>query len=220
MIKNILLAAALAAVSHGAQASTNVVQNGGLDGVTSGYVYNGVAPSIQAAMPGFGYTDGVVQGWTGSFVSIASGNGAWGSPSTLPGGGSQLGGSVAGIQADGTLSQLLTLDAGTYVLTWLDANRYGGSNQSYAVSFNGDALSTTAFDTTVGGGWHQESLTFTVAEQTTGDLTFAGLKGWTTGDATAFIDNVSLSAVPEPTSTLMLAIGVLGLVAWRRRAQV
>lgn len=94
--------------------------------MTSGYVYNGVAPSIEAAMPGFGYTDGVVQHWTGSFVSIASGN---------------------------------------------------GSNQSYNVSFGGTPLSATAFNTNVGRGWNQESLTFTVTGETTGALTFTGLDG-------------------------------------------
>jgi hypothetical protein len=69
-----------------------------------------------------------------------------------------------------------------------------------------------------GGGWNQESLTFTDTGETTGALTFTGLDGWASGDSTTFIDNLSLSAVPEPTSTLMLALGVLGLVAWRRRA--
>jgi len=31
---------------------------------------------------------------------------------------------------------------------------------------------------------------------------------------------VSVTAVPEPTALLMMGVGTLGLLAWRRRAQV
>jgi hypothetical protein len=219
MIKNILVAAAFGAVAFGAQAAP-IVGNGSLTGTTGNYVYNGVADSIFAAMPTFGYTSGTVSDWSGSFVSIASNSDAWGTPASLAGAHGALGSYVAGIQADGTLSQSISLEAGTYQLSWLDANRSGGSNQSYNVSFDNSALQVQAFDTTVGGGWTKESIVFTVDADTTGLLTFKGLNAWGTGDATSFIDNVSITAVPEPTSLMLMAVGTLGLLAWRRRAQV
>jgi hypothetical protein len=59
-----------------------------------------------------------------------------------------------------------------------------------------------------------------LAEEETGLLSFKGLTSYQYTDATSFIDNVSVSAVPEPTSLMLMAMGTLGLLAWRRRAQV
>lgn len=36
------------------------------------------------------------------------------------------------------------------------------------------------------------------------------------GNNSAFVDNISLSAIPEPTSALLLGLGALGFVAFRR----
>jgi hypothetical protein len=218
MIKNILVAAAFAATAFAAQA--NEVANGSFAGTTGDYVYNGVAPSIASAMPGFGSTPGTVADWTGSFVSIASTSGAWGTPAGLSGADGSLGGYVAGIQSDGTLSQSLDLAAGTYLLSWIDANR--GNDQTYSVSLTGGTVSylgSTAFATTAGAGWNTEELLFTTTGGV-GALTFTGGTIWGQSDSTSFIDNVSLSAVPESSSLMMMAMGTLGLLAWRRRAQV
>ena len=85
MIKNILAAAAFGAASIAAQAApVNLVLNGSFDGTVGDYVYNGVAPSIEAVYPGFGFTAGTVADWNGSFVSIVSGPSGWGSPRDLP----------------------------------------------------------------------------------------------------------------------------------------
>lgn len=219
MIKNIFAAVALGVVALGAQASTNLVANGGFNGSTGDYVYNGVAPTIAAAYPGFGATPGTVADWDGSFVSIASGSGPWGSPVGQAHSAGQLGGYVAGLQSDGTLSQTLTLDAGVYSLSWIDAGRQNYSNQSYSVSFDGQVLATP-FTTVAGAGWNHENLIFTVGADTTATLTFTGLVPYTSGDATAFIDNVSVTAVPEPSAMVLMAFGALGLVGWRRRSQV
>jgi len=216
MFKKILVATAFGAATLAAQAaSTNLVTNGGFDGSTSGYVYNGVSPSIAAALPGFGSTAGTVAGWDGSFVSIVSNSGPWNTPSSLAGfDAATQGGYIVGVQADSTLSQGLNLAAGEYTLSWTTANR--GADQTYSVLFGGATVDTV---TTVGGaGWTTESVTFTTAGGT--GLSFVGDTSFADRDATSFIDNVSITAVPEPTSILMMVVGTLGLLAWRRRAQV
>jgi len=215
MIKKILVAAAVAAATIGAQASTNLVSNGSLNGSTSDYIYNGAPPSVTKYYGSVPEAAGTVTDWTGSFVSITSSSGPWGTPNSLSGfDQATFGNYIAGVQADGVLSQSLDLAAGTYLLTWSDANR--GANQTYSVSFDGVAYKSY---TTVGGDWNTESLKFTTTGGT-GELSFSGDTSFHDRDATSFIDNVSLTAaVPEPASLLMMAVGTLGLLAWRRRAR-
>jgi hypothetical protein len=219
MIKNILAAAVIGAVAMGAQASTNLVQNGAVDGSTTSYTYNDTPATVQQFYGAVPSTSGTVANWDGSFVSIASGNGDWGNPSGLTGfSNATFGGYVAGIQADATLYQSLDLAAGTYKLTWSDANRNWGGNQSYSVTFGNVTVDTLA--TQVGAGWHTQTVTFTLAEDTEAYLSFVGGTSYGNTDATTFIDNVSVTAVPEPTSLLMMGVAALGLVGWRRRSQV
>ena len=109
----------------------------------------------------------------------------------------------------------ILMAAGTYQLTWSDANR--GADQTYSVSFDG--VTYQSYTTVGGAGWGTQSLVFTTGGGT-GLLSFAGDTSFQERDATSFIDNVSLTAaVPEPASLLMMAVGTLGLLAWRRRAQ-
>jgi hypothetical protein len=222
MIKNILAAAAIGVVALGAQAAP-LVSNGSFDGtyVDGSYVYNGVPGSVATNYSGtVPVLAGTVDGWSGSFVSIASNSGPWGNPNSLANFSASQGNWVAGVQSDATLSQALDLAAGTYRLTWVDANR--GNDQSYAVSFDGGSVSyldSTAFGTTAGTGWKTEQLLFTTTGGS-GTLTFAGGTIWGPSDSTSFIDNVQLSAVPESSSLLMMAFGTLGLLAWRRRSQI
>lgn len=219
MIKNILVAAVFGAVALGAQASTNFVQNGGLNGAVGSYIYNAAPSTVTQFYGSVPTLGGTVADWTGSFVSIATSSGPWGTPSSLAHFDTATqGGYVAGVQADGTLSQGLSLAAGTYTLSWLDANRSGQGEQTYKVSFDGVTYDTVT--TKHSAGWTQESLEFTLTHDTVGALTFAGLTSYHNTDATSFIDNVSVTAVPEPTSLMMMAVATLGLLAWRRRAQV
>ena len=214
MIKNILAAAAFGAVALGAHAApANLVLNGDLDGSTGSYVYNAAPASVTTYYGGVPTQADTVADWTGSFVSIASDSSPWGNPSSLAGFDASFGGYVAGVQADGTLTQALALAAGTYTLTWSDANR--GADQTYSVLFDGAAIGT--YSTVQGAGWGTESVTFT----TTGGagLSFVGDTSYQYTDATSFIDNVSVTAVPEPTALLMMTVATLGLLAWRRRTQ-
>ena len=218
MIKNILAAAAIGAVAVGAQASTNLVLNGEMDGTTSGYIYNAAPSTVTSNYGAVPTQAGTVADWDGSFVSIASNSGPWGNPGGLANfDAATQGGYIAGVQADGTLSQALTLAAGEYTLTWVTANR-GNANQDYLVDFAGKTIDNVT--TTQGAGWTTESVTFSTAGGT--GLSFLGQSVYNAShdDATSFIDNVSVTAVPEPTSLLMMAVATLGLLAWRRRAQV
>jgi hypothetical protein len=219
MIKSILAAAVICAAAMGAQAATNLVQNGGLNGTTANYTYNATPATVLQFYGAVPTTPGTVADWNGSFVSIAVGSGPWGTPSSLAGfDAAKFGGYVAGVQADGTLSQALDLAAGTYSLSWSDANRSALGNQTYSVAFGGVTYDTVT--THAGAGWHTETVLFTLDTATAGTLSFIGGTSYQHTDATSFIDNVNVSAVPEPTSLLLMAVGTLGLLAWRRRAQV
>ncbi len=215
MIKNILVAAAFGVAAVAAQASSvNLVSNGSFDGTTGDYIYNASPASVAALGIWVPTQAGTVSGWDGSFVSIASGSGPWGTPAGLTGfNAATQGGYVAGVQSDGTLTQTLSLAAGQYLLTWTTANR--GADQTYSVLFNGTELDQVT--TTNGAGWTTESVLFSTTGG--GDLSFVGDTHFADRDATSFIDNVSVTAVPEPTSLLMMAVATLGLLAWRRRTQ-
>ena len=216
MIKNILAAAAFGGATIAAQAApVNLVSNAGFDGSTTSYIYNSTPPSVATFYSGTVPTQaGTVAGWDGSFVSITSDSSPWNTPSSLAGfNAATQGGYVAGIQADASLTQSLTLAGGEYKLTWLTANR--GSDQTYSVLFNGTALDTVT--TTTSAGWTSQSVEFYTAGGST--LSFVGGTSFGERDATSLIDNVSVSAVPEPASLLMMAVATLGLLAWRRRTQ-
>ena len=220
MIKSILAAAAIGAVAISAQASTNLVGNGEMNGTTSDYIYNATPSTVQSNYGNVPTDAATVADWDGSFVSIVSNSGPWGNPSGLANfDAATQGGYVAGVQANGTLSQTLAtpLAAGEYTLTWVTANR-GNANQNYLVEFAGKTVDNVT--TTEGAGWTTESVTFSTAGGSL--LSFVGTSTYnqSNDDATSFIDNVSVTAVPEPTSLLMMAVATLGLLAWRRRAQV
>ena len=214
MIKKILTAAAIGAAALGAQASSNLVANGGFDGTASSYVYNAPPASVTAFYGSVPTLAGTVADWSGSFVSIASNSGSWNTPSGLSGfDAATQGGYIAGVQADGTLTQGLTLAAGEYTLTWTTANR--GADQTYSVLFDGTQIDQLT--TTTSAGWTTESVTFSTLGGS--GLSFVGDTSFHDRDATSFVDNVSVTAVPEPTSMLMMAVATLGLLAWRRRTQ-
>ncbi len=92
-------------------------------------------------------------------------------------------------------------------------------NINIAVSFNGDEVGTLINVTpSTTGHYYFASFPFTPLG-TAGELLFTVA---TVGDSTALFDDVtvtSTSAVPEPTTYLadLSALGMLGLLGWRKR---
>lgn len=221
--RTLFAALSILALSAHAQVATptNLLFNGdfGANGATAySYCYmNG----SDCEAPGW---TGVQPSEGGGAVVIGTYSSAWGWPGYLDDSllnpYQSTGVFVAGLQSKGSLSQTVTLGAGSYKLSWMDGNRNNyGVDQSYAVSFNGLQLGN-AFDTNKQTGWQAREVSFTLAAGATGALTFQGLNA---KDATAFIDNVSLvqtSAVPEPESYALALAGlaVVGQIARRRRA--
>ena len=197
MIKNILVAAAFGVAALGAQA--NELANGDFESsssATGSYCYG---------------SNCSVADWTAPLL-IASTSGPWGNPSAAAGA-IGLGNWVAGIQNNEVLISDFNVVAGqTYTLSWDDAGRAGYDTHSYDLTVGG--ASFAEYTTTAGQAWSEHSVTFTASSDNA--LTFSGVN---TRDGTTFIDNVSVSAVPEPTSLLMMAVATLGLLAWRRRTQ-
>ena len=199
MIKNIFVAAAFGVAALGAQA--NEIANGDFESSSSStgsYCYG---------------SNCSVADWTAPLL-IAASSDPWGNPSATAGA-IGLGNWVAGIQNNQVLSSDFDFVAGhTYTLTWDDAGRASYDTHSYDLTAAGNTFAE--YTTTAGQAWSEHSVSFTAYSDA--DLTFSGVN---TRDGTTFIDNVSVTttAVPEPTSLLMMAVATLGLLAWRRRTQ-
>ena len=202
--------------SVSAQASTNLLQNGSFEASSpasdsNSYCYTNYVGGVAC--------HSVVPGWSGDFVLISADNGPWNNPQGLGNSAAIDGSTIAGIQNESSLSQTISLAAGSYTLSWVDTNRNGyGDNQTYDVKLNGSVLDT--FSTQAGAAWAAHTLTFTVASAGLQTLSFAGQS--LGGDRTSFIDNVQLvSAVPEPSDLAMALAGlaVVGSMMRRRTAR-
>lgn len=122
------------------------------------------------------------------------------------------------------LSQTVTLSAGDYSLSWLDA--VVSAKASYSVSLGGMLLAAVA--PVAGHGLQAESLTFSLVQDTTADLVFArtGQSGRINA-STLWLDDLVLTAVrpqaantvPEPGSSglVLLGLAAAGLAAGTRR---
>jgi len=195
---------------------TSVVKNGGFETQTMGgpngdYCYTSLHAGCTLA-------DWNTSGYA---VVIGANSGPWGNPSSLTNGQSGLGNFVVGLQMDGaTLSQNLTLDAGTQVaLSWFDAGRSNWSSgvQTYDVLFAGTILGS--FSTEVGQEWSQRNLDFTASGSGALEFRSRNLGNY---DRTSFINGVQATAthVPEPQSLALtlVALMAVGLVRRRRSA--
>ena len=214
MIKNILVAAAIGAAAMGAQAaSTNLLTDGdfestGVSFASSSYCY---VPDTHGGGPQCGT---VSSGWDAP-IYLQSNSGPWGTPSDQSHAGIDLGQVVAAIQGASSVTSDFTFTKGSeYLVTWVSTGRgNNGGVQPYTVTAGG--VTDTQTISAGPNGWQAYSFDFVA--QSNGPLVFQGTVNL---DNTAFIDNVSISAVPESSSLMLMAFGTLGLLAWRRRAQV
>ena len=209
---SLIALAALAGTAQTAQA--NLLTNGSFESAVpglsaGGYCYLG--STCSGAMPG----------WTGNVPTMASNNGAWGTPSNLGHWNAGFGSQQIGLQGNtSVLGQAVALGtASRMTLSWFDAGRsnYNFGNQQYTVSFAGVDLAT--FTTGTGQAWANHSLSFEATGG--GELKFRSLNVGNY-DRTSFIDDVRLTAVatpvPEPQSLAMvlLSLAVVGAMSRRR----
>ena len=125
----------------------------------------------------------------------------------------------------GAISQDLTLAAGGYKLTFLlAANPDGGSPTKYLDVSIGDRLAhlsvSSAGKNDQNMGFSEETLYFHVDPASVGQtLSFASKDGASYNGAA--IADVSIVAVPEPTSVALLlaGLGMVGVMASRRRGR-
>jgi hypothetical protein len=194
-------------------AQANLLTNGSFEAAgpslagAGSYCYLGIGDSRECAS---------VPGWTGTLQIIAANSGPWNNPSATAGWSAAQGSRIAGLQNSSYMEQTLNLAAGNYTLTWLDSNRSSNqySGTSYAVRL--DDLTLASYSTSVGDAWAANSLTF-AATAGSHTLRLQGLR--TSGDGTAFVDMLSVNAVPEPASIALVLVGLAG-VAMGRRARV
>ena len=210
---NKILMTALIAASAMASPAVAQVADGSFE--TQGAASPGSYCYFQAAQYGPACASGA---WTGGGVTSGfqnETNTAWpGSPSPA---GSFYAFIQSGYGAAGSISQAITLAAGTYRLSWLDAGRPGGNgDQAYNVILG--ATQIGAGQTTSGQLFAARSAGLFTVGAGTYNLTFQALNSG--GDNAAFIDGVNVAAVPEPASWALM-IGGFGLVgvAMRRRAK-
>lgn len=215
----------LLAVAHPAHASTNIVQDGGFETpvtlTTGNYVYDPTGSPWA-----FTGNSGVVKPPS----DFESGN------STGPTGygGSQYAfiqsNATGGTGAAGVFTQTFNLSAATtYNLSFLYAGRNGvPSNDGKANDFvtldgaigQGNLFSEN-FSTTDNQAFTSSGGSFTTVSGGSYTLTFSNTSTSSTGgDHTSFIDNVDVSAAPEPSQVAGLALtgfGALGLILTARK---
>ncbi|HSI44887.1 MAG TPA: PEP-CTERM sorting domain-containing protein [Methylophilus sp.] len=188
-------AAAVTLINDGFEASWTGTTLVGSDG---NYTFN-----YEPTGPNVGWTFG-----TGTGVATSS---------FLP---AQEGSQYAFLQnATGPLSQQFNVSqSGNFDLSFQYALRPGyasGQVLQVSLSDSNGVLANTTFSTQQ-NVWVAGNLSLGVLNAGNYTISFAGVTG-NAGDTTVFLDSVAVSAVPEPTSALMLSLGLGGLLLARRR---
>jgi hypothetical protein len=224
------VALALGAAMTPASASTLIV-NGGFDDVSVTAASAGLSfPYV--TLPNYAYPAGpggsaTVGGWTYSLGTPGGGSGLVGYPPAgdpFFGGPAPLSGSqYAFVQDNGSISQSFqSAVAGTTTITWYQAGRTNnGGGENYEVLLNGSLLGS--YSTFASQPWTLEIAAANL-KAGTNTLEFLGTSVYVPAgnqnDVTGFLENVSVSAIPEASTWVMLLLGFagVGFMAYRRKS--
>lgn len=198
-MKHLFASAALVAgIALASSASAGVVLSDNFNSDTQGLnwsgdsVFNSVSAGSNAStdLIGTGFFD--LYPGNGNYVDLDGSSGNGNTPTA------------------GKLESILTFGAGTYTLSFdLGGNARGAANQTTVVSLGGTTIAS--LDLASSDALTNHTFTFTTAG---GTLTFADLGP--SDQQGNILDNVSLSAVPEPATWAMMLLGFFGLGAMLR----
>lgn len=195
-----LLALVVATSAWSAQAATELVTNGSFESLTVG---NPVGTYLKVASGA-----NTITGWKVGSNSVDVINGAYGAIS-----GNSI--DMLGTPGPGSLSQSLNTVANqTYQLSF-DLSYNGGAYKDIFFAFGGDTGTATATSNT--GPFYHYVGNYT-ADATSTLLSFYSFSANYSG---VVLDNVSVTAVPEPQTYAMLlaGLGLMGAIARRRSKQ-
>ncbi len=213
----VLLFAAASPIS-----AAEIILDGGFEtpslaGTPNGFCYpQPSVSSVNCVSEGVETSSGNFGPWqAGASAAVTKVGGASWGLNGLPADGTQFG----VLQGAGSWLQSIAIPAtGNYLLTWWDAGRtnplFGwDGNQRYVVMIDGlGAIATLS--TTSGQVFTRHALALTLT-QGLHSLRFAGLIS--SGDHSSYLDAVSLTPVPEPTTAGLLAVGLVCMLGMLRR---
>ncbi|SHO45280.1 PEP-CTERM sorting domain-containing protein [Desulfopila aestuarii] len=120
---------------------------------------------------------------------------------------------------DARMQQKVNLDIGTYVLDFYyrsrTSNHYGTNGISWGYE---DITTSTSFDlgsVNYKSDWTLFSSTFSIASA--GDYNIWFESSFDSNTVGGFIDNVSLTPIPEPATLLLFGAGISGIATFFRR---
>jgi len=192
-----------------AHAQAGIIQNGGFETI------QGTQATNCTSNPGvFHYSACQAENWTGTY-QITNGTGGFVVPPSNPNGGNVLILQTYFNAPSSFATQTFYAPvSGEYDLTFYTANRSYGVEQTLFVSINNSVVGSY---NAIPSAWTPESVSF-YANAGQNTVAFAGLNS-ATGDATNYVDGVSISAAPEPGIFALLGIGLVGLGLIHRKVQ-